>query len=233
MSVEISFVIPAYNESKFIDRCLESIFSRIKKYDLEAEVLLVDNGSTDDTALKGELFGALTFSIGRQTVSKARNFGAEKASNEVIAFIDGDVELTDEWVETLIENYKGMTRSPLFVTGAQCSVPNDGSWIEKYWFAHLRDKYLGGANVLTTKSAFNLIGGFDEDLETGEDYDFCLRAIAESSILYTANGKFKSIHLGFPQDLANFYRREKWHGRGDVVNFSAAMHSPVVLIACV
>lgn len=210
MAVEISFVIPAYNESQFIERCLQSISSRINRYELEAEIILVDNGSTDDTVEKGRLYTSNIHSIGRNRVSVARNYGARHAKYELVAFIDGDVEITDSWVEAIIANYNSMANSPLFVTGAQCRVPLDGSWIEKYWFSNLKDRYLGGANILTTQTAFRLIGGFDEGLETGEDYDFCLRSISEIKVSYMANEQLEAIHLGFPNDLANFYRREEW-----------------------
>lgn len=233
MAVEISFVIPAYNESQFIERCLQSISSRINRYELEAEIILVDNGSTDDTVEKGRLYTSNIHSIGRNRVSVARNYGARHAKYELVAFIDGDVEITDSWVEAIIANYNSMANSPLFVTGAQCRVPLDGSWIEKYWFSNLKDRYLGGANILTTQTAFRLIGGFDEGLETGEDYDFCLRSISEIKVSYMANEQLEAIHLGFPNDLANFYRREEWHGRGDVVNLKTAVCSPVIIIACI
>jgi len=231
MSVKISFVIPAYNESQFIEACLLSIRSRIERLGIKGEIIVVDNGSSDNTAALAQKYADQVYSISRNTVSCARNLGAKKANNELLAFVDGDVELTDRWMACLMAHYKQMLKKPSFVTGAQCLVPGNGTWIEKYWFANLKDKYLGGANILTSKSAFANIGGFDESLTTGEDYDFCLRAIANNEINYHINSGFVAVHLGFPKDLKNFYRRERWHGKGDVQNITSALKSKVVLIS--
>tara|TARA_R110001599_G_scaffold210020_2_gene407264 strand:- start:8883 stop:9830 length:948 start_codon:yes stop_codon:yes gene_type:complete len=231
MSVKISFVIPAYNESQFIGACLLSIRRRIERLGIEGEIIVIDNGSSDETAALAQENAHQVHSIPRNTVSYARNFGAAKANSELLAFVDGDVELTDLWMDCLMTHHEEMLKKPFFVTGAQCIVPGDGTWIEKYWFSNLKDRYLGGANILTSKSAFSNIGGFDESLTTGEDYDFCLRAIANNDINYHVNSGYQAVHLGFPKDLKSFYRRERWHGKGDVKNITSALKSQVVLIA--
>jgi len=231
MSVAISFVVPAFNESRFIESCLSSIVERINKFGLDAEIIVVDNGSTDNTAELAQRYDCDLYSISRGRISTARNYGLAKAKNELIAFIDGDVSLTDQWFESLMSSSLFRDAPQNFLSGRQCIVPPDGTRIERYWFANLTDKYLGGANIVTTKKAMTSLNGFNEDLETGEDYDLCLRAIEHPAVNYSPDEKLLAIHLGFPQDFRNFIRRERWHGKGDVQQFLPALRSPVVLIS--
>ena len=123
-----------------------------------------------------------------------------------------------------------MVSSPLFLTGSQCLVPPNGSFIEKHWFGHLQDQYIGGANIITSKAAFSAIGGFNIDLKTGEDYDFCIRAI-KAGIDYSKNQAFEAVHLGFPKDIKGFVKRECWHGVGDFKSLKFFFSSPVAMIA--
>ena len=105
-NISISFIIPAFNEQDFISRCLGSILDGCKGSRIDVQVIVVDNGSTDETASISSGFTGEVYSIGRASVSFARNYGVTKAAHNIIAFIDGDVELTDEWFNTLREAMK-------------------------------------------------------------------------------------------------------------------------------
>ena len=228
--MKISFVIPAYNEKNYIEACLQSITCHCKTNNIDAEILVIDNGSTDNTAYLAKHFTDNVYSIERSSVSYARNYGAHKAGNEIIAFIDGDVEITDTWVKCFISYYSNFVSNPDFLTGHQCAVPENGGWIEQYWFKNLTDRLLGGANIITSRKAFNLVNGFDVNLETGEDYDFCTRSI-NAGINYFTDTGFKAIHLGFPHTPYQFLRREYWHGKGDFTTIKHFAKSPVAVIA--
>tara|TARA_R110001599_G_scaffold262322_1_gene462803 strand:+ start:3408 stop:4340 length:933 start_codon:yes stop_codon:yes gene_type:complete len=230
MSVFISFVVPAYNERKYIDACLLSIRNGSDKYGVEAEIIVIDNGSTDNTVSLAKKYTDNIISIDRSNVSSARNLGASKATHDVISFIDADIELTSEWFSNLVKIYGKNELNTLHLTGWFYSVRSNGSWIERFWFKNLKDKLLAGGNILTTKTAFNHVGGFNERLDTGEDYDYCARSI-EAGVDYCPNQGFKAIHLGFPRDVKNFVRREVWHGQGDFYNLKTFIGSPVALIS--
>lgn len=232
MTKEISFIIPAFNESRHIKSCLSSIINESSQADLNIQVIVIDNGSTDNTAEIARIFPVELYSIARSSVSFARNHGASRAKYRVLAFIDGDVAITTDWIKCISDNYNNFINNPLFITGHQCSVPQSGSWIEQYWFKNIEDQLLGGANIITTKDAFALLKGFDETLKTGEDYDFCLRAI-DLKIKYQTNPAFKAIHLGFPHTLTAFIKREYWHGEGDFKSFDRFIQSPVAIIAII
>lgn len=229
-SMKISFVIPAYNERIHIEACLRSITYHCDKGSIDAEIIVIDNGSIDNTAELARNYTDNVYSIERLSVSHARNIGVQKVSNDIIAFIDGDVEITETWVQCFVSYYKIFQSDLNFLTGHQCIVPKYGGWIEQYWFKNLTDRLLGGANIISSKKAFNLVSGFDENLETGEDYDFCIRSI-NAGINYFTDPGFKAIHLGFPHSLYQYIRREYWHGKGDFITIKHFIKSPVAVIA--
>lgn len=230
MPSAISFVVPAYNEARFIDQCLSAITLRCTEASINFELIVIDNGSTDNTADLARQYTSHVHSLDRSSVSHARNIGASLATNELLVFIDGDVTISSKWVETLLTDYSSFLDSPFFISGHQCKVPPNGSWIERYWFGNIKDKLFGGANIITTQQAFKKLQGFDTTLKTGEDYDFCIRAIS-ASFLYLDNEGYEAIHLGFPQTLYGFIKREYWHGEGDFKSLKQLIRSPVSLIA--
>ena len=95
-SYTVSVVIPAYNAGKYISRAIDSVLSQTLKAD---EIIVVDDGSNDDTAEVVEGYGEQIILIRQKNsgASAARNRGIEAASGEWIAFLDAD----DEW---LVEN---------------------------------------------------------------------------------------------------------------------------------
>src|SRR5580704_10336845 len=88
LGMKISVVIPAYNATPFLARCLKSVFAQTLKPE---EVIVVDDKSTDNTAAMAEALGAKV--VRREInggLSAARNSGIQNASNEWIALLDAD-----------------------------------------------------------------------------------------------------------------------------------------------
>lgn len=226
---DLSFVIPVYNEACFIDKCLSTIKQLCAGNQLNVEIIVIDNGSTD---ISVELAGAYTdliFSIERSSVSAARNKGIEKAQSELIAFIDADVVLTQQWFDCFKANNALYQKDLNFLTGFQYAVRPDGSWVEQHWFSNLKDALLNGGNIITSKQVCELLNGFTISLKTGEDYDFCTRA-QQAGVNYSEEPGYVAIHDGFPRDLKGFYRREYWHGKGDFLTFKIFLKSQVAIL---
>lgn len=100
----LSIVVPTFNASDFIEKCLNSILAQ-KGIDLE--VLLVDDGSNDDTVAKArqvaELDGRVTVITGRNSgPAIARNRGVEAARGEYLAFVDADDEVLPNAYATMV-----------------------------------------------------------------------------------------------------------------------------------
>ena len=87
----ISVIIPVYNEEPFLERCLDSLANQTDK---SAQVIIVDDGSTDGSGKicdrYGEKYGFEVYHIENNGVSVARNFGMEKVKGEYLTFLDAD-----------------------------------------------------------------------------------------------------------------------------------------------
>ncbi len=229
---DLSFIVPAYNEGLFIKKCLQTITELCQINHVDAEVIVIDNGSTDNTVALACQYTSKVYSIERNSVSAARNMGIQKAGSDLVAFIDADVVITQSWIDCFLNHIKEYLDDLNFITGYQYAVRENSSWIERHWFRFQKDSLLNGGNIITSKQLCERISGFDVKLKTGEDYDFCKRAIA-AGVSYREEPGYVAIHEGFPRDLRSFYRRECWHGEGDFFSFSTFIHSPVALIAVV
>lgn len=90
-----SIVIPAYNISQYIEECVESVISQEKNNNFDFEVLLIDDGSTDETSkicdrLSSKFQEVTTFHKLNGGLSDARNYGIKKSKGDYIFFLDGD-----------------------------------------------------------------------------------------------------------------------------------------------
>lgn len=96
--IQISVVIPTYNRAHLIGPAVESVLRQMKQ---PAEIIVVDDGSTDDTREQVASFGDLVRYIyqANSGASAARNHGVREARSEWIAFLDSD----DLWLETHLE----------------------------------------------------------------------------------------------------------------------------------
>lgn len=111
MSITVSVVIPAYNSGAYISRAIESVLGQSRPAD---EVIVVDDGSEDDTGEVVVKFGNKVKYIRQENAgaSAARNTGIMQASNEWIAFLDGDDEWKDDY---LIKQVELLERNPELV----------------------------------------------------------------------------------------------------------------------
>ena len=110
----VSVVIATFNKCEYTKRCLEGLLRSMHR---PLEVIIVDNGSTDDTpallrayAAEGERRGAafkLIFNKTNRGASTARNQGIDAAVGEYVAFLDNDVVIrTLTWMERMMEAFK-------------------------------------------------------------------------------------------------------------------------------
>jgi glycosyltransferase involved in cell wall biosynthesis len=226
----LSFVIPARNEEGLISATIDSIHRAVRRQ-YPYEVVVVDNGSVDATREVAASHGAVVISQPSGTISSVRNTGVRHTRGEYIVFLDADVVLTDQWADRIPAALQLLSTHPYTLTGSMCSVPASGSWLERLWFeprsGELRS-HIGTGHLITTRRLFDRLSGFNESLETGEDYDFSQRTrsfggrIVDDPLLHVE-------HWGFPRTLSDFIRREIWHGRSDFRSLGAVFRSRVAL----
>lgn len=211
----LSFVIPARNEAEHIGAVIESIHRFAGPS--SREIIVVDNGSTDDTPALARAHGAEVLSFPGVTVAELRNQGVARSHGEVLVFLDGDVLLTEGWRDALPGVLDDLRVHPDTVTGSRCGISQQHNWIELTWFKPLlteQPNYINSGHLITTRQLFQRVSGFDARLETGEDSDFSQRARALGARIVN-NPALEVIHEGYPKTLGRFIRREMWHGRGN------------------
>ena len=214
-SVSVSIIIPALNEEKIIGHCLESI-DKLNMRHLVAEVIVVDNGSTDNTIQISERYGAKVLIKREGTISSLRNYGAKASSGDILAFLDADCVVPKDWFQRSLPYLH--KRDPV-VLGFRLSVPDSSNWIAKCWDLLFvkRDvtaevDWVPTGNIIMTRKTFMSVGGFNPKLETNEDYDFCFRARAEGFKIISS-AETSVTHLRPPESLTGIFRKELWHGK--------------------
>jgi glycosyltransferase involved in cell wall biosynthesis len=228
----ISFVIPTLNEETNLPQTIESI-NRYCPKEWQHEIIVVDHGSTDATRERALELGATVYQPAERTIAGLRNFGASHANGSILIFLDADVTLTEEWKKSSGSWLDTLLSGGNAISGSKVSVPSSTSFVLNNWFAPLAEQktdanYLGTAHLIAPKVLFDSLGGFDNTLKTGEDYDFCRRATA-AGIKLTPNPNLVCIHNRFPSTLLEFLRRERWHGEGDWQGVRRIVQSKVAL----
>lgn len=195
----ISVVVPAFNAERFIERTLRSALAQ---REVDLEVVIVDDGSTDGTRAIVDRFAAAdprvrVVSVSNGGVARARNLGIEMACGEFVALLDAD----DIW------------HPDKLTLQLAALLPRDQTWAACYAFSraidvedrvlstqrrrwatgfiltrHMYGKFVGnGSSLLVRRSAALAVGGFDPsyaDANIGgcEDLDFELRLAARYRI---------------------------------------------------
>ena len=214
MSDDIIFtvVIPAKNEEERITGCIKSLLMQTVESD-SVEIIVVDNGSSDETASIALSLGARVEIAPGATIASLRNKGAAIARGEFIAFVDADMEMPPGYLEYFLT----MKKNGCDVLGL--NIVSDGDGMYAVWENRNMRKgvesvdYLPSANLIMPKALFEKVGGFDESLITGEDKDLVQRLNAQGAACLIS-GELTAIHLGADQSLAQFVRKEFWRQRG-------------------
>jgi GT2 family glycosyltransferase len=214
----VSFVVPVLNDAERLDRCLRSI--ALTAGDAACtEVIVVDNGSRDDSANVARLHGAHVITLNLQHVAELRNAGAAAASGEILAFVDADHQISANWTSAALETF---TDQGVAAAGALCDAPANGTWVQRAYGA-LRGsprgrhdvEWLGSGNMAVRRSAFVLIGGFDTSLATCEDVDLCNR-LRSAGHRIVSDARMQSVHFGDPATLRDVVAGELWRGRDNL-----------------
>ena len=216
-TVTVSIIIPARNEERMIGRCLQSLaemsFSRDR-----FEVILVDNGSTDRTVEVVESFhDRLNLRVLSQKgvrISALRNLGAREARGSILAFLDADCLAPMDWLQRIAELAPG---DGLGVVGAHYLLPENSSWVGKTWHRYQEAARSGAVShvpagdLIMRREDFLRLNGFDESIQTNEDYELCERVRA-AGMAVRAFPEIGVVHLGTAQSLRVFFRKQAWHG---------------------
>ena len=168
--VLISVIIPTYNEGKNIGRLLASLAQQTFK---DFKIIVVDNYSTDKTRQIASKFTNQVYQIGPER-SAQRNFGLKKARGQYVLFLDADMTLEPK---VLAECLKAIQRNQFSAVTID-EISKGASFFAKVKALEkqliINQTYLEAPRFLRKKD-LQKIGGFDETLISGEDWDLAQR----------------------------------------------------------
>jgi GT2 family glycosyltransferase len=197
----VSVIIPAYNAAAFLPATLRSIFAQSSP---PGEIIVVDDGSTDDTIAVARSFGVRVIALTNGGPSAARNAGMRAATGEYVAFLDAD----DLWAPEKLamqcaalraygrpafsftdfrifdaagihERSSGLGHHPAFRAivkrAAKVNARRDILVAADGKHPVLHESYIQPSSVLVRLADARAVGGWDETLRMSEDQEFLLR----------------------------------------------------------
>ncbi len=175
--MKLTIIVPAFNEEAYLAATLGSIRAAVERVraecDVAADVIVVDNASTDRTAGVARDLGATIVHEPVQGIARARNTGARRAAGDVLVFFDADVAVP----RALLVAICAAMRDPTCIGGGvDVDYRPRRLFVRLYLRAwRLLARVTGmvqGAAQFCRKDAFEQVGGYDEQMWMGEDVDF-------------------------------------------------------------
>jgi glycosyltransferase involved in cell wall biosynthesis len=181
----LSFIVPAYNEELELPGALRAIQNAAGNHPFE--MIVVDDSSSDRTAMIAHEHGASVVSIQRRHIAAARNAGARVAMGNVFFFVDADTRIEPAHVTDALDALR---------KGAS----GGGAWLRfdrkvPFWadvifrmfsVIYFSSGLAAGAFLFTTRDNFFAAGGFDEKLFAGEE--------TYLSVALKKMGRFRILH---------------------------------------
>ncbi len=210
--MDVGVVIPAFNAASYVAQAIDSVLAQTRP---PSRIIVVDDGSVDETALIVGRFGRFVTCIRQENrgVAAARNRGARESGTEWVAFLDAD----DVWLPTKLERQQNRLRDSEAAAGFTLVrlVAEDLSPIPSRAVPGVRDDLealllhgekipQGSSSTLLVRySTFAGIGGYDEMLSSMADWDLLIRLrlrtlfahVAEPLVLYRRGSMSRRVDL--------------------------------------
>jgi len=225
MAPLISIIIPTYNRAHCIDEAIQSVLSQTTQ---DWELLIIDDGSTDNTLEILAKYGEKVRAIKQVNSgpSAARNLGARSANGKYLAFLDSD----DKWLpDKLTEQLKLMSHEGVIFSATNWQGKDDTSGLSAFdslpfkesWICGQPEDFvsrIGGHNVmlsswLVRRDAFLSLGGFDCSADPAEDNHLLFRlsfrgrfALTKSVLLLRETG-VDDVKLSRPGADLRYHRK--------------------------
>jgi len=212
----ISVIVPAKDAANTLGDCLKALLSQEgMQYDRDYEVIVVDDGSTDNTAHLAEEYKVRVIRQSNAGPASARNAGARIARGILLAFTDADCTPTSTWLRALTQpftNPEVVGVKGIYKTRQTALVPRFVQM--EYEFKYARMKNLETIDFIDTYSAayrketFLLNGGFDESFpfSSVEDQEFSFRLARKGyRLIFEPNAAVYHCH---DSNLAAYLKRK-------------------------
>jgi len=198
----VSVIIPTFNKAATIMRAIESVQRQSYK---NYEIIVVDDGSTDNTReVVREIPRVKYFSKNNEGPSSARNLGIRKAEGKIIAFLDSDDEWRQDKLEKCIDKLTETPRARVVISNyaiydeAEKKELKPPKRLRTYSplmiLLSFNETNLHTSSVVTYKGLIERVGGFDERLIRGEDWELWIR-LSEIAEFAFINEPLLTVHI--------------------------------------
>ena len=217
--MKYSLIIPAYNAGKSISTCLESALRQSISID-RYEVIVVDDGSNDNTAEIVSNYPVKMVKQHNQGPAAARNRGAMMSRGEILVFTDSDCELSLDFLENIIAPFENNPK----IVGVQGSYKTkQNEFMAQFGQVEIETRYrrmdkteyidfIGTYAAAYDKRIFWQFGGFDKGfrLASGEDTEFSYK-LHEAGYKMVFESKAIVFHQ-HPNKLTNYLKTKLYRG---------------------
>ena len=187
MNPKISVIVPCFNQGIYLSEALESVLKQTLK---EWELIIVDDGSTDNSAAISKKYSSLDNRIKyvyqkNAGPSAARNKGVALSQAPLIYFLDGDDWIDSTLLESGVNFMNANSMCKLYYTRAICFGSYEGELVLKY--TSYKDLLVSNSIICASiirRKDFDRIGGFDEELFGYEDWEFFIRLLYHYDFIY-------------------------------------------------
>ncbi len=215
--MKVSVVIPAHNAQQTIGEAVAQSLAQAKG-PMEVDVVVVDDGSNDNTAKVAQSAGATVVRQENAGPAAARNRGWESANGQFICFTDSDCIPRAGWIENLLD---GFTDQQVGAVAGSYDIANTSSWLARWVHQEIMERHkrmgsfvraFGSYNVAIPRYVLQATGGFDPVYRraSGEDNDLSYRIIKEGwRIAFRPQAKVAHYH---PERLWQYLMQQYRHG---------------------
>jgi glycosyltransferase involved in cell wall biosynthesis len=169
----ISFIVPTHNEEAWVGQCVSAIRSGVESLAEPYEIIVVDDDSSDATASIARQQGTRAIQVEHRQISATRNAGARQARGDILFFVDADT-LVNAAIQSALRSVRAGA------VGGGCA-PRFEGWLP--WWCRLIFSvgepicrwlrfFPSGACLFCKRSAFQAVGGFDENYYALEELGF-------------------------------------------------------------
>lgn len=208
----LSVIVPTKNEARNIGDCIAAVRWAMEQNAIE--VIVVDNFSTDDTAVIAKTAGVKVVSVGPERSSQRNRGAMVEAKGDYVMYVDADMRVGREVMEEILRFLRSASPPDALYVREEMIGPGFWTAVRNFERSFYDATCIDGLRVIR-KKLFVEVGGFDEKLYAGEDWDLDRRLIQKTDRISITKGALQHDEGRF--SFAGHFRKKGYYAR----NFDA------------